>query len=292
MGYLHIENLYKNQDILMFRECYAMEKIHGTSAHVSYNPETDEVKFFSGGEKHERFALLFDEPALKSEFKDALEHQTTFYGEAYGGKQQGMGATYGKDLKFVVFDVKIGEHWLSVPQADQLATSLGFEFVAYRLVKTDIDTLDRERDLNSTQATRNGIDGDKIREGVVLRPIVELTTNRGSRIICKHKRAEFRERKTIPEVDPAQRELLAKASAIADEWVVPMRMDHVLDKLGNPTEMRDTGKVIAAMVEDVMREADDFIVDSKACRKAIGGAAAKMYKDRVTKIVDNRKDGS
>jgi hypothetical protein len=29
MGYRHIENLYKNKMILMFKECYAMEKIHG-----------------------------------------------------------------------------------------------------------------------------------------------------------------------------------------------------------------------------------------------------------------------
>jgi hypothetical protein len=32
MAYLHIENLYKARDIMLFRECYAMEKIHGTSA--------------------------------------------------------------------------------------------------------------------------------------------------------------------------------------------------------------------------------------------------------------------
>jgi len=29
MGYAHIENLYKNQEILMFKRCFAMEKIHG-----------------------------------------------------------------------------------------------------------------------------------------------------------------------------------------------------------------------------------------------------------------------
>ncbi len=29
MGYMHIDNLYKDQTILMFRECYALEKIHG-----------------------------------------------------------------------------------------------------------------------------------------------------------------------------------------------------------------------------------------------------------------------
>ncbi len=29
MGYLHIDNLYKNQTILLFKEAYCMEKIHG-----------------------------------------------------------------------------------------------------------------------------------------------------------------------------------------------------------------------------------------------------------------------
>jgi intein/homing endonuclease len=29
MGYQHIENLYKNQTIFLFKECYALEKIHG-----------------------------------------------------------------------------------------------------------------------------------------------------------------------------------------------------------------------------------------------------------------------
>lgn len=35
MAYMHIENLYANQTILESKECYAMEKIHGTSAHIS-----------------------------------------------------------------------------------------------------------------------------------------------------------------------------------------------------------------------------------------------------------------
>ena len=38
MGYLHIENLYKNQTVLMFKELYALEKLHGTSAHIRWTP--------------------------------------------------------------------------------------------------------------------------------------------------------------------------------------------------------------------------------------------------------------
>jgi len=37
MGYLNIDNLYKAQEVLMFRECYAMEKIHGTSAQPCFS---------------------------------------------------------------------------------------------------------------------------------------------------------------------------------------------------------------------------------------------------------------
>lgn len=41
MGYLHIDNLYKNRDILLFRECWALEKVHGTSAHYADGPSAE-----------------------------------------------------------------------------------------------------------------------------------------------------------------------------------------------------------------------------------------------------------
>ena len=49
--------------------------------------------------------------------------------------------------------------------------------------------------------------------------------------------------------------------------------------------MEATGKVIAAMVEDVTREAAGEIVDSKEARKAIGARAAKLFKQRFTKAL-------
>ena len=143
MSYLHIKNLYACQDILMFKECYAMEKVHGTSAHVSFKAVPDQqatVGFFSG-EQYDKFILLFDQIALKEKFQATGINHLTVYGEAYGGKCQGMSKTYGKDLKFVAFDVKVGEYcWLSVPDAEQLAVSLGFEFVHYVKVSTDLET--------------------------------------------------------------------------------------------------------------------------------------------------------
>src|SRR3990167_1592959 len=104
MGYMHIENLYKNQEILMFKQCYAMEKIHGTSAHIAY--KDGNVTYFSGGEKHSNFITLFDNNFLLEKFKESGVGDKVIYGEAYGGKCQGMSATYDKELRFVAFDVK------------------------------------------------------------------------------------------------------------------------------------------------------------------------------------------
>ena len=41
MGYLHVPNLYRPeaQAILEFKRLYALEKIHGTSAHIQWKAE-------------------------------------------------------------------------------------------------------------------------------------------------------------------------------------------------------------------------------------------------------------
>lgn len=279
---MHIDNLYKNIDIMQFKECYAMEKIHGTSAHVRY--KDGEVAFFAGGEKHEKFVALFNKDFLGKKFKELFDCDVVIYGEAYGGKQQGMSATYGKELKFIVFDVSVGGIWLDVPNAEDVSYKMGLDFVHYVKVPTDLKYIDAERDRPSTQAKRNGIEEIKIAEGIVLRPLVELIKSNGKRVISKHKRDEFIETKTKREVDPEKLRVLAEAKEIAEEWVTPMRLGHVLDKLGNPSGIEDTGKVIKAMIEDVFREASGEIVESKTAQQAIGKASAILYKKRISKI--------
>ena len=283
MGYLHIDNLYKNTEILLFKECYALEKIHGSSAHLQW--KDNKIIFFSGGEKHETFKKIFDEEFLTNKFKELFEGiNTTIFGEVYGGKCQGMSKTYGKEMKFVVFDVKVGDNWLDVPNAEDVAKKLNLEFVDFKRIKTDLKDIDFERDRFSAQAIINGCGNDKLREGVVLRPLIEVTKNNGSRIIVKHKRDEFLETKTKRDVNPEQLKILEDAKSIAEEWVTPMRLNHVLDKLGNPTEIEKTGVVIKAMIEDVTREAKGEIKESKQAMQFIGKKTAELYKRRISKI--------
>lgn len=288
MGYMHIENLYRPdaQAILLFKEVYALEKIHGTSAHVAL--KDGQLRFFSGGEKHENFIKLFNVDALLEAMLGLGRPEVVVFGEAYGGKQQGQSWRYGKNLKFVVFDVKVGDYWLDVPNAQQVAERLGLEFVHYKRVSTDLAALDAERDAPSEQARRNGVEGDQPREGVVLRPIREFHDNSGHRIISKHKRPEERETKTHREVgDPAKLKVFEEAEAIATEWVTQTRLEHVLDKLGE-VSIADTPRVITAMIEDVTREAKGEIVDSKEARKAIGALTAKLFKKHIQDVFRTR----
>lgn len=281
MGYMHIDNLYKDQTILLFRECYALEKIHGTSAHIGWKPDaTPRLTFFSGGVKHEEFLFLFDQATLEAKFEELLgATSASVYGEAYGGKCQHMQTVYGPKLRFVAFDVEIHEHWLNVPNAQELVLSLGLEFVGYDRTIADEDSLNTCRDLLSVQAFRNGM-GDQPREGIVIRPLVEMMLNNGKRVIAKHKSDAFAERAHPPkDLDQTKLEVLQEASEIAQEWVTPMRLQHVLDKMPSATDVAATGMVIRAMHEDVAREATGEIeMSSEAC-KAIGKRTAWLFKE-------------
>lgn len=314
MGYQHIPNLYRPeaQQILEFKRVYAMEKIHGTSAHLRWRYSFDSSKpsgltFFSGGSSHELFKGLFDEPALTAKFLEKFgeaEADVTIFGEAYGGKLQGMSDTYGKFIKFVAFDVQIGHAergcWLSVPQAAGFAGEFGLDFVDYALVPGTVEALDAERDRPSTQAVRNGIATPQIREGVVLRPPFEVTLNNGhhgsgGRLIAKHKRHEFSERTSAYPglLDPAKKEALEKVEQIVEEWVTARRLEHVIDHVkarrtesggdGRDLQIEDTSAVVKEMVEDVEREAAGEIVTSKDLRKAIGAKTVRLFKAELEK---------
>ena len=283
MGYLDIDNLYKAQDILMFKECYAMEKIHGTSAHIRFDPNSNggQVSFFSGGCSHEEFIKLFDKPKLETLFRDkGLSAVTFIYGEAYGGKLQGMRKTYGANLKFVTFEVKIGDSWLNLIKAQMFIESLGLEFVYYKQIPTTLEAIDKERDADSVQAVRNGMGEGHPREGIVLRPLDEFTKNNGERVISKHKRDEFMETATPRKIlDPTALKVLSDAKAIATEWVTGERLNHILTKGTVETKIENTGKVISLMVDDIVREAKGEIVDSSEVRKEIAKATAVLFKD-------------
>jgi len=280
--------------------------VHNSSANISFNniSSNPQVSLFSGGTNPVTFATLFDIVKLATIFTEIGHPKVTVYGESYGGKEQGMSYLYGKQPKFIVFDVKIGDdeegYFLTVPEAEAIAIKLGLDFVPYKKIQATLEAIDAERDADSIQSVRNGVDinslptlpdGTKItalREGVVLRPLIEMYY-RGSRICAKHKSDKFKgggERKNTPNVDdPAKLKLYADTQEAAEEFVTEMRLEHVLDKLPKNLEMKDVPIVIKAMIEDVEREAKGEILENKETRKAISQKTVTMFKNRfIAKI--------
>lgn len=287
MGYRHINNLYKDKTVLMFKRLYALEKIHGTSAHLSFQYlegfDRYEIKYFSGGEKHDNFLQLFNDQEL-CEKASELGFMKSFviYGEAYGGKQQGMSETYGKELKFAAFELKIGENFTDVPYAEQISKKLGMEFVYYEEIEADPELIDKLSNAPSVQATRNGVENPKLpREGVVLRPLREFLHPDGiGRIMAKHKNDIYKEREHSPKIQSDEElKVLEDAREIATEWVTPMRLIHVIDKLKSEQieiDEKHINVIIKAMIEDIEREAKNEIVCNKQTRKAISQKTAKL----------------
>lgn len=282
----------------MFKECYALEKIHGTSAWLSYTPimwntasgVTSRLDFFAGGGKHEEFIKLFDAETIRKKLDEITPNKhVQIYGEYYGGKMQKMSKTYGDKMRFVVFEVKIGGVWLNVPKAEEVAISLGLDFVHYTKIPTTMEAINAETDADSVQAVKNGMvaSTDRIgfcppkREGIVLRPLEEVTLNNGERVIAKHKRNDFRETKTPREISPEKLKKLEEAKAIADEWVTRERLNHILNRGTVESKIENTGKIIALMTEDILRESKGEIVDSPNTRKQIAKNTALLFKEML-----------
>lgn len=285
MAYLSIENLYRSkaQEILLFKELYALEKVHGTSANISW--KEGKVSYFPGGESLSKFKSLFNEERLVKHFTELGHEEVVVYGEAYGGSCQKMSYMYGPELRFIVFDVFINNIWLDVPNMDEVATRLEQEVVPWRKIVCDLAAIDNERDRPSEVAVRRGFTEEHIREGVVLRPLAEMFNRYGERMIVKHKHEKFGERKTPQKVeDPSKLKVLTEATAIAEEWVTEMRLEHVLQKLPQGIGLESMQRVLQAMVEDVLKESTGEIVDNKEARNAINKKTVELFKKKVNVI--------
>jgi len=308
MSYMKIPNLYRVKDLFSnFSKLYASEKVHGTSAHLMYTPAVPEtvcidtgeplatgcevrpampaqLTMFSGGADHAAFARLFDAvrlEELKSKLAD-FKDRVIVYGEAYGGKLQGMRETYGDQLQFIVFEVKVGDLWLNMDKAFGVANYLGLEFVPFKVIPGTPESIDEAMMEPSVVAVRCGITEPKLREGVVLRPMEEFTLNNGARVIAKHKHPSFAENaKPRTLADPT---LDAPGEKLAQDYCTEMRFAHVYDKFTEPLAPESIGKFIDSFKTDCLAEAPQAEAEQLKGRHAIkvlSRNAAEWYKARM-----------
>ena len=112
------------------------------------------------------------------------------FGEGYGVKIQKGGNYIKNDTDFILFDVKVGNIFLTREACEDVAKSLGVKIVplmGHMTLQEAIDFVDKG--FKSTIAENKDYDA----EGLVLKAPLGLLDRRGQRIITKIKTCDFRQ---------------------------------------------------------------------------------------------------
>ena len=164
------------------------EKVDGTNIRVMFDGEV--ITFGGKTDRAQIPSFLVNElnrkflPEIKI-FEDNFKDGVCLYGEGYGAKIQKGGGNYRSDQGFVLFDVKIGDWWLQRKDIASIAVALNVRLVPM----IGVGTLDDM--VNIARKGFNSQWGDFTAEGIVARPVVELKTRNGQRIITKIKYKDF-----------------------------------------------------------------------------------------------------
>jgi hypothetical protein len=166
------------------------EKIDGTcirilikDGRIIYQGKTDESQIPSL--LVEQLRLKFD--AQLEKLVEKFPDGGCLYGEGCGPKIQKGGDNYGPIPQFILFDVKVGDFWLSREGVEDVAHT--FELSRVPVVAegslSDLTTMISSGGMRSRW-------GDFAAEGIVARPKVELFARNGDRVITKLKLKDFR----------------------------------------------------------------------------------------------------
>lgn len=189
-----IEGKFRNEcvEYLKDNQWIFTEKIDGTNIRifwdghkVSIGGRTDNAQLPADLVRYLQDLFINNETEQLFEQKFG-ETEVHFFGEGYGGKIQNGGA-YSKEEKFILFDVMVGNTFLSRENIEQIAKSFNCDLVPIVLE----GTLQQAVDYVKTKPNSTITNEIKESEGVVGTPKARLTDFRGNRIIVKIKVRDF-----------------------------------------------------------------------------------------------------
>lgn len=160
---------------------YVVE-VHGKTDNANMRP--DEVKLLQEIGDVEKLIEVFTYDDKKPEVECII------FGETYGKGMQKPGGRYCKDhLKFICFDIKIGDVWLKRDAVEDICKKLGIDVVPYLGEMTLDEAIAKVKAGFLSQVSE---DPTLEAEGVVLRAPLGLLDRMGRRIITKVKTADFK----------------------------------------------------------------------------------------------------
>jgi len=169
------------------------EKVDGTNIRLGYDFAS--LRLSIAG-RTDRAQIPPDLLTVLQELQDSMpwdkafpeiDEVVTLYGEGYGARIQKGGGNYRPDPGFVLFDVKVGEFWLSRENVEDVAGKMGLDVVPVVLL-APIREAEEAVKKDYVRSVWPGVDRP---EGLVGRPSVPLFTNRGDRITTKIKWKDY-----------------------------------------------------------------------------------------------------
>lgn len=167
------------------------EKIDGTNIRVMWDGEN--VRFGGKTDNAQIPAILiealqdtFTNEKMKEVFSDA--DNVCLYGEGYGKKIQKGGNYLPDRADFILFDVKVGDWWLTREANEDVATKLNIGVVPIIGIWKLEQAIEYVKNGFKSTVAHNK---DYIAEGLIMKPKTELFNRRGERIIAKIKHKDF-----------------------------------------------------------------------------------------------------
>jgi len=131
---------------------------------------------------YDNLGEMFTEDKMREVFS---ETEVCLYGEGYGAGIQKGGGDYRDDKGFILFDIKIDKWWLKRDDLNHIADQLKIPIVPFVNRCTLCEAVEMVRDGFDSQMRQTAP------EGIVCKPIVDLTNRQGKRIIVKIKGKDF-----------------------------------------------------------------------------------------------------
>lgn len=170
------------------------EKIDGTNIRVIYRD--GQVSFGGRTDNAQIPAKLinflkdrFTVEMMASVFPDCAGTDVVLYGEGCGAGIQKGGGNYSPDQRFVLFDVKIGL-WLERRNVRDIARKFSIPDAPSILFGTIQEAEDKVREGFLSRVAVSSTPGFKA-EGLVGRPLEELSMRNGERVIVKMKTRDY-----------------------------------------------------------------------------------------------------
>lgn len=164
------------------------EKIDGTNVRVGWDAESKQISFGGKTDNAQMPPFLLkklQDTFTIDKFVQSALPTLCLYCEGYGAKIQKGGKYIPDGVDAILFDILIDSWWLRRDGIEDIASKLGLKVVPI---------VGQGTIYNAISAIKTGVKstfGDFQAEGMVLKPVIELFSRKGERIITKIKHVDF-----------------------------------------------------------------------------------------------------